>query len=628
MMRQIFLTVLLMIFSLPVLASEMPAEFPLHCFGMVPIQHEGRIKPLDTFARVTLKSLSGKDHYAGQPATVWLAETLFNPLEAAEQKIFLIENATTRHQLGLEERMKPLYSYAELTTGLGKTVAAVQEASERKASELNADERALLKIHEDALLYTQILRTFSLILPLNVSVPEKFRADLPTNTDGNYSYMDVRKIERDLEEATRAILKRKGEDINTYSDEEKQIALLSYQVSLLGSAADNNQLLRLIPVKWQENPGVWLAPWAVLQEGQGSPETGQLLNIWKKLAASWQGHDETGWREAAQSAYETPLYQAGSADMFWRLPLEYYYNQIDPINLSTFIYALGLLMALAFLISLKPLYAYLAWGSLICGAILHSLAITTRIILLERPPVSTLYESIIFVGVVCVAIGLMIERKLKTGTGFLIAALSGVGIGLLANSFGAEDDTLKMLGAVLNTRFWLATHVLCITFGYGWCVIAALLAHLMLAGKAFRFLHEGRFDAQYTILMHIGLIGLLFTSVGTILGGIWADQSWGRFWGWDPKENGALLIVLWLVWLVHGKLSGHLNQLALLAGFAALNIIVAAAWLGVNLLGVGLHSYGFTQGLFWGLGLFTLLELIMIGSLWLICAKQDRLSAS
>ena len=122
----------------------------------------------------------------------------------------------------------------------------------------------------------------------------------------------------------------------------------------------------------------------------------------------------------------------------------------------------------------------------------------------------------------------------------------------------------------------------------------------------------------------IGLVALLLTSVGTVLGGIWADQSWGRFWGWDPKENGALLIVLWLIWIQHGRLSGNIRPLGYVAGIAALNIVVALAWFGVNLLGVGLHSYGFTSGIASGLAAFCIFEFITIITLWTMIRTKEK----
>ena len=113
-------------------------------------------------------------------------------------------------------------------------------------------------------------------------------------------------------------------------------------------------------------------------------------------------------------------------------------------------------------------------------------------------------------------------------------------------------------------------------------------------------------------LFGLTLIALFFTLFGTILGGIWADQSWGRFWGWDPKENGALLIVLWQLMIIHMRLSGIAKPAEFALGMVLNNIIVAIAWFGVNLLQVGLHSYGFDNGVATNLFIFILLEL-MIG---------------
>jgi cytochrome c biogenesis factor len=122
------------------------------------------------------------------------------------------------------------------------------------------------------------------------------------------------------------------------------------------------------------------------------------------------------------------------------------------------------------------------------------------------------------------------------------------------------------------------------------------------------------------------ILSLLLTTIGTILGGIWADQSWGRFWGWDPKENGALLIVLWLAWLLHGRISQHINEVGFVVGSAFLSIIVILAWFGVNLLNVGLHSYGFISGIAVGIGTFCIFEVILIGALWKLGQRLERTS--
>ena len=112
-------------------------------------------------------------------------------------------------------------------------------------------------------------------------------------------------------------------------------------------------------------------------------------------------------------------------------------------------------------------------------------------------------------------------------------------------------------------------------------------------------------------------ITTLFSLVGTILGGIWADQSWGRFWGWDPKENGALIIVLWNAVILHIRWGGLCGVRGLMALAVFGNIITSWSWFGTNMLGVGLHSYGFMDSAFWALVGFVVSQLLIIAIAYL-----------
>ncbi|HSH09843.1 MAG TPA: cytochrome c biogenesis protein CcsA, partial [Oceanipulchritudo sp.] len=110
---------------------------------------------------------------------------------------------------------------------------------------------------------------------------------------------------------------------------------------------------------------------------------------------------------------------------------------------------------------------------------------------------------------------------------------------------------------------------------------------------------------------------LLFSFVGTVLGGIWADQSWGRFWGWDPKENGALMIVLWTALILPALRSGVVRTRGLVNLSIGGNIITAWSWFGTNMLGVGLHSYGFMDSAFFWLLMFWFSQFAVMGLEWL-----------
>ena len=592
MIRLLFAILLLIISNLPSYALDMDN------FKTIPVLEEGRLKPLDSFARAHLKTLSGQDRNAIE----FLAETLFTPQESITKPIFKVENGNLRHSLGLTERKTFLYSFTELVPGLKKTSSVVTALLKKDPKLLSRDEKDLLKIHDNAMAYTSLMRSLSLLLPLNINLPDKY-SDQNTKT---LSYLDLKKLEQDLDHDLKNIISKKGENIDRYSNDEKKTALLAFQLQLMSSAAATNDLLKIVPPQWESDKGDWHAPWELLQKGEGSPEAAKLLNIWRDMGAAFTAQDEAAWNKNTSAA----LTFATDDNLRFKLKAETLQNSFPPFKISTAFYALAFIAALLFFVTSYKITYRTSLALLLTGAGIHFVGLALRIYLLSRPPVGTLYESLIFVSLITVLIALAVEKHMKNGTGFLIGSLSGLALGLLSISFAGDGDTLEMLTAVLNTNFWLATHVLCITMGYGWCILTAIFAHFYLASDKFR-------NEKSNFILHtLAILALLFTAIGTILGGIWADQSWGRFWGWDPKENGALLIVLWLIWLLHGKLGRQLDDIQFLAGLAYLNVIVGLSWIGVNLLGVGLHSYGFADGLFYGLGLFVLAETALIGFLW------------
>ena len=106
---------------------------------------------------------------------------------------------------------------------------------------------------------------------------------------------------------------------------------------------------------------------------------------------------------------------------------------------------------------------------------------------------------------------------------------------------------------------------------------------------------------------------IFFSFVGTVLGGLWADDSWGRFWGWDPKENGALLIVFWNALVLHARWGGMIKDRGLAVLVLGGNVVTTWSWFAVNQLGIGLHSYGFTEGVLMAVGVVFLCHFLLIG---------------
>ena len=238
-----------------------------------------------------------------------------------------------------------------------------------------------------------------------------------------------------------------------------------------------------------------------------------------------------------------------------------------------------------------------------------------RIYISGRPPVTNLYSAAIFVGWGGVLLGIILERVYRLGIGNIIAGVAGFSTLLIADRLASDGgDTFTVLQAVLDTQFWLATHVTCITFGYATTFVAGLLGVLYILGGVLTPSLNKQMGTELARMIY-GVIcfSIFFSFVGTVLGGLWADDSWGRFWGWDPKENGALIIVLWNALVLHARWGGMVRE----RGLAALAVIgnIAVAWsaFGVNQLSVGLHSYGFTEGIALALVLFVASQLAVVG---------------
>jgi cytochrome c-type biogenesis protein CcsB len=263
----------------------------------------------------------------------------------------------------------------------------------------------------------------------------------------------------------------------------------------------------------------------------------------------------------------------------------------------------------------------------------HTFGLVFRMVLEGRPPVTNLYSSAIFIGWGAAVLGIVLERIYRLGIGIIVASFAGFMTLFIAHNLALDGDTMEMLRAVLDTNFWLATHVVVVTLGYASTFFAGFLAILYIFLGLFTPLlrqspttgghgHVEIGKALGKMVYGIICFAMLFSFVGTVLGGIWADQSWGRFWGWDPKENGALLIVIWNAMILHARWGGIVRERGLMIMAVVGNIITSFSWFGVNLLGIGLHSYGFTDSGFKWLMLFvgSQLAIIALGllpvSLW------------
>jgi ABC-type transport system involved in cytochrome c biogenesis permease subunit len=155
--------------------------------------------------------------------------------------------------------------------------------------------------------------------------------------------------------------------------------------------------------------------------------------------------------------------------------------------------------------------------------------------------------------------------------------------------------------------------VVCITLGYSTTYLAGVLGLATIILGYFGGALDADQRRQLTRMTYGTLcFAIFFSFIGTVLGGLWADDSWGRFWGWDPKENGALMIVIWNAIVLHARWGKMIGELGLAALAVIGNIVVTWSWFGVNEMGVGLHSYGFTEGRRFWVGAFMLSQLAIV----------------
>jgi len=312
---------------------------------------------------------------------------------------------------------------------------------------------------------------------------------------------------------------------------------------------------------------------------------------------------------------------------------EAWFNGFNPTDLAKWLYVLAILLCFTSFLAWRESLGGFTWWLLAGTFALHTFALGMRVWLTGRPPVVNLYSSAVFIGWACVLAGLLLERLHRLGIGTLVAAITG---GLtLGVAYGLDSgDTMHVLQAVLDTQFWLTTHVITVTLGYGATFLAGLLGTFAIVhgawsrwqGAADTPAAKEVQDRLYRMNYGVVCFALFFSFIGTVLGGLWADDSWGRFWGWDPKENGALMIVLWNAAVLHARWDKWISP----RGFALFtiggNIVTAWSWFGTNQLGIGLHSYGFTSGVLMLLGAYVASQLLLIAGGWFL--TRPRVAAA
>jgi ABC-type transport system involved in cytochrome c biogenesis permease subunit len=304
-----------------------------------------------------------------------------------------------------------------------------------------------------------------------------------------------------------------------------------------------------------------------------------------------------------------------------KMSFERFFNSMNPFYLSMVFYVMLFVIGCFGLLFWRQHFWKVSIIGFTITLMVHSFAVWCRYHISGYPPVTNLYSSAIFIGLGVGLVGFVLELMYKRFFGVLVSAIAGFICLFISVNLSGDGDTMGTMVAVLDTKFWLATHVITVTLGYTATFLAGGIGLVWVVAKLFKRASKEFEKELHRAMYGVICYGMFLSFVGTVLGGLWADDSWGRFWGWDPKENGALMIVLWNAVILHATWSRMIKTKGLAALSLFGNIVTAWSWFGVNMLSVGLHSYGFTSsGQFW-LSIFVLVHLLLI----ILCALPLKL---
>lgn len=616
-----------------VLAPKKDGEFHVREFGALPVLMNGRIQPFDSVARNSLLQIRSTadlpleevpswkfwHHPKKLKSTEWLLEVMFHFEQADDRPIFLIHHPDLLSELNLQDKgveksglryftFHQLQPVIQVIWEQGTQARNVPEESQRTPFQ-----KQVMKLQNAIFLYQNLKVTarppewedFAREL-------EQFEVSIPAGI----AAMEARAAGKSYDEQT----------FNRFA------GLASMALKLKDDPSAGQSYPLVVPPR---NPEAarddWGNVWAGLMDSVRDRAIFPPLKHLATIASAYAQNNPTEFNRAV-GEYKNWLAQKFPAELK-KGRQEFFYN-----DTKAFLHAM-IIYIFAFVLAGVSLLAFSLWPNvseslrrsafylIMLAGVVHTFGLGFRMYLENRPPVTNLYSSAIFIGWGAMILGLVLERIYRVGIGNIVASLAGFVTLLIAHNLALGGDTMEMMRAVLDTNFWLATHVVVVTLGYASTFVAGLLAIIyILLGVSTRLLSEkltpsgasqtGKTEigsALAKMVYGIVCFATLFSFVGTVLGGIWADQSWGRFWGWDPKENGALIIVLWNATILHARWGGLIRQRGLMNMAVFGNIVTSFSWFGVNMLGIGLHSYGFMDAAFkWLVGFIASQVLIIL----------------
>ena len=527
------------------------SDYNYRDFGRIPVIDQGRYKPIDTVARSYLTIIMHRPGYydadakVSYPATKWLLDVLTTPPPAGDDE--------------LEELFK------------------------NGADERPAWKQKVFRIENDELLRL-----------LGLQMREGLR----------YSFMEIVKERPRFGAFLKEVQRVRDMEAKQFTRFDAKVHELSEHMQMVIRLSAHSAPL-VIP---EANGG---DQWKSFRDGlyQFGPLANDLPAGSDAVSFAFYRdllrHYDQGEKAEFNKTLDKFLAHLQAEGKLTRTNTEVVFNEFEPFWLCLLTYIVLALcgclswLTLAWSSSWSQPIRKAAFAAMIVAFCVHLSGLIIRMYLQNRMFVfvTNLYSSAVFIGLGCIFVCLIAEAFYRNGIALVVGGVTGFCTLYIAHRLSLDGDTMIMMQAVLDTNFWLATHVTCVTLGYTMAFVAGFMgiAYIFLGLFTDMLRKEG---SAILASMTYGVLcaGMFLSFVGTVLGGLWADYSWGRFWGWDPKENGALLIVIWIALILHARWGGMVKHRGM-AVLSVLGIIITAwSWFGTNFLGVGLHAYGGAKG--------------------------------
>ena len=529
--------------------SDLPAadsgSLDFKQWGLLAIQDGGRRKPIDTFARETLIKTTGRTSYTDVRGKTWQANDfilsmLLDTHDWKNEPMILVSLGQLTEKLGLD-KTKRRFSFTQLTSLPELNVLAGEAHALRKAEKpLDRLQSEVMSVSERLALFAHVMDGSAfLLVPAREKTTDAWL--VPPEFGRYYDESQFASPQTQLQTVATAYTKGDGFQFSRASN------LLRDGLRGLSPKIYPKESQLSLEFFYNHWDGFYRAAWCY----------GIALVL---LATAYLRRGPAADHRAAATAVAASLREASGSKR--SIPQ-----------------GIGIVLA-------------------IVGLLFHASGIAMRCLIAGRPPVTNMYESIIWVSFAVSFFGMIFFARYRTPV-YLLAALpvSLVALLLVHQMPIAMPSSIDPLVPVLRDNFWLTIHVLTITLSYAAFALAMGFGHILLWRYARDPLAARADQPMHFWLYRILQLGVILLAAGTILGGVWANYSWGRFWGWDPKETWALIALLCYILTLHGRLAGWWTQFGLVVASVVCFLAVLMAWYGVNfVLGKGLHSYGFGLG--------------------------------